>query len=84
VNLGLRLAGTHTAAFRCGCLFAGGDVVGVAGWGLCPEHGDRQPMLERVFGGDEEPCLVTHRRHVRRRPAAADHPDRSGRLAVRR
>ena len=65
MNLGLRLTGIHTAAFRCGCLFARGDVAGVAAWRLCPEHADRQPMIEQLFGGDAEPCLIIHRKAAR-------------------
>ena len=55
MDLDLRLAGRRTVAFRCGCFFARGDDIGIAGWRLCGRHADRVIAVEVAFGTD---CVV--------------------------
>jgi len=55
MDFDLRLAGRRTVAFRCGCFFARGDDIGIAGWRLCGRHADRAIAVEVAFGTD---CVV--------------------------
>ena len=55
MDLDLRLAGRRTVVFRCGCFFARGDDIGIAGWRLCGRHADRLIAVEVAFGTD---CVV--------------------------
>jgi len=55
MDLDLRLAGRRTVAFQCGCFYARGDDIGIAGWRLCGRHADRAIAVEVAFGTD---CVV--------------------------
>ena len=65
MDIVLRLAGSHTVVFRCGCLFAQGDDTGVPGWRLCVEHMDLRPLIAAAFGEDQGECVVAFRLSVR-------------------
>ena len=66
MNLGLRLAGSRTVIFRCGCFFARGDDMGVPGWRLCAQHVDQRPMVAGAFGEDEGECVIAWRLSLQR------------------
>ncbi len=66
MNIGLRLAGSHSVVFQCGCFFARGDDTGVPGWRLCAEHVDVRPMIADAFGEDEGECVVACRLSLQR------------------
>jgi len=66
MNLGLRLAGSHTIVFQCACFFAGGDDTGVPGWRLCAEHVNLRAMIADAFGEDEGECVVACRLSLQR------------------
>ncbi len=66
MNIGLRLAGSHSVVFQCGCFFARGDDTGVPGWRLCTEHVDLRPMIAGAFGEDEGECVVACRLRLQR------------------
>jgi len=66
MNFGLRLAGSHSVVFQCGCFFARGDDTGVPGWRLCAEHVDVRPMIADAFGEDEGECVVACRLSLQR------------------
>ena len=65
MNIGLRLAGSQTVVFRCGCFFARGDDT-VPGWRLCAEHMALRPMIADAFGEDEGECVVAVRLSLQR------------------
>jgi hypothetical protein len=66
MNIGLRLAGTHSVVFQCGCFFARGDDTGVPGWRLCAKHVDVRQMIADAFGEDEGECVVACRLSLQR------------------
>jgi hypothetical protein len=66
MDLGLRLAGEYTVAFRCGCLFASGDTTDVSGWRLCLEHLDLRPVVADAFGEADGECVVACRLRFQR------------------
>lgn len=67
MNMNMRLAGRHTVAFRCGCLFALGDAVGgVAGWRLCTEHAGLRESVAASFGEHDGACVVACRLSIQR------------------
>jgi hypothetical protein len=58
MDFGLRLAGTCTIGFRCGCLYARGDQTGVPGWRLCADHVDERSAVADAFHTDDGECVV--------------------------
>lgn len=66
MNIGLRIAGTHTVVFQCSCFFACGNETLPPGWRLCPEHVHLQPMVAEAFGEAHGECVVACRVNVER------------------
>jgi hypothetical protein len=65
MDLGLRLAGSHTVVFHCGCCFARRDRAGVPAWRLCVEHMDLRPLIAVAFREDQGECVVAFQLSVR-------------------
>jgi hypothetical protein len=66
MDIGLRLAGSHSLVFRCGCFFSAGNDGLVPAWRLCNDHVDLRPTIAEAFGGDEGECLVACRLRLQR------------------
>jgi len=71
MNMNLRLAGTHTLAFRCGCFFAHGEETGVACWRLCLQHTEARATIAEAFDEAGGQSVVVCKLQVVR-PAASE------------